>query len=107
METVIGLNLNHHDTCIFTKSIGGEGLREFKKFIDDTLRDAVRLITLRLEDRRLLGAINPWNYANCFRGISVRNNEYLLAYNERTTSKKWVQLRFLSVIGADVDQLSN
>lgn len=53
METIISLNLNHHDTCIFMKSIGSEGLREFKKFIDDTLRDAVRLVTLRLEDHRL------------------------------------------------------
>ena len=53
METVIGLNLNHHDTCLFTKSIGGEGLPEFNKFIHETLNNAVHLVALRLEDRRL------------------------------------------------------
>ncbi|KAI1078974.1 tetratricopeptide repeat domain-containing protein [Whalleya microplaca] len=49
METVIGLNLNHHDTCIFTKSVGGEGLPEFNKFIYETLHDGVHLAELRLE----------------------------------------------------------
>lgn len=53
METVIGLNLSHTDICLFTKSIGGEGLPEFNKFIYETLRDAVHLVSLRLEDRRL------------------------------------------------------
>lgn len=53
METVIGLNLNHHDTCLFTKSVGGEGLPEFNKFIYETLNDAMHLVALRLEDRRL------------------------------------------------------
>lgn len=53
METVIGLNLSHHDTCIYTKSIGGEGLHEFNNFIYETMRDAVALVTLRLEDRKL------------------------------------------------------
>ncbi len=52
METVLGLNLSHHDSCLFTKSAGGEGLSEFNKFIDKTLRDAEQLIALRLEDRR-------------------------------------------------------
>ncbi|KAL2833318.1 tetratricopeptide repeat domain-containing protein [Aspergillus cavernicola] len=51
METVIGLNLNHHDTCLFTKSVGGEGLPEFNKFVQETLHDAMRLIALRLEDQ--------------------------------------------------------
>ncbi|KAI5460821.1 tetratricopeptide repeat domain-containing protein [Mariannaea sp. PMI_226] len=51
METVIGLNLNHHDTCLFTKSVGGEGLPEFNKFVYETLNDAVRLVALRLEDQ--------------------------------------------------------
>ncbi|TVY21056.1 hypothetical protein LARI1_G001255 [Lachnellula arida] len=51
METVVGLNLNHHDTCLFTKSVGGEGLPEFNKFINETLHDAVHLIALRLEDQ--------------------------------------------------------
>lgn len=53
METVIGLNLNHHDTCLFTQSVGGEGLREFKIFIHESLHNAVHLVALRLEDRRL------------------------------------------------------
>lgn len=51
METVIGLNLNHHDTCLFTKSAGDEGLPEFNKFIYETLYDAVHLVALRLEDQ--------------------------------------------------------
>ncbi|PGH27938.1 hypothetical protein AJ80_00192 [Polytolypa hystricis UAMH7299] len=51
METVIGLNLNHHETCLFTKSVGGEGLPEFNKFIYETLHDAMRLVALRLEDQ--------------------------------------------------------
>lgn len=53
METVIGLSLNHYDTCLFTKSYGGEGLPEFNKFIHETLKDAEHLVALRLEDRRL------------------------------------------------------
>ena len=52
METIIGLNLNHHDTCLFTKSMGGEGLPEFNKFIYEALHDAVHIIALRLEGRR-------------------------------------------------------
>ncbi|CAG8278644.1 unnamed protein product [Penicillium salamii] len=51
METVIGLNLNHHDICLFSKSVGGEGLLEFNKFIHETLHDAVHLVALRLEDQ--------------------------------------------------------
>jgi hypothetical protein len=54
METVIGLNLDHYDTCLFTKSVGGEGLPEVNRFVLETLHDAVRLVALRLEDRRLL-----------------------------------------------------
>lgn len=53
METVIGLNLNHHDLYLFSKSVGGEGLLELNKFIHETLHDAVHLVALRLEDRRL------------------------------------------------------
>lgn len=53
METVIGLNLNHNDICLFTKSVGGEGLPEFDKFIHDTLIDAEHLVALRLRDRKL------------------------------------------------------
>lgn len=53
METVIGLNLNHHDTCIFTNSIGDEGLSELDQFIHQTLLDAEHLVALRLRDRRL------------------------------------------------------
>ncbi|CZS99207.1 uncharacterized protein RCO7_00500 [Rhynchosporium graminicola] len=51
METIIGLNLDHHDTCLFTKSMGGEGLPEFNQFIHKTLNDAVHLVALRLEDQ--------------------------------------------------------
>ncbi|KAI0441439.1 tetratricopeptide repeat domain-containing protein [Xylaria telfairii] len=51
METVIGLNVNHHDACFFTRSLGGEGLLEFNKFIRETLRDAVNLVALRYEDQ--------------------------------------------------------
>jgi hypothetical protein len=53
METVIGLNVDHHDTCLFTKSVGGEGLPELNKFIYETLDNAVHLVARRLEDRRL------------------------------------------------------
>ena len=53
METVIGLNLNHHETCLVTKSVGGEGLPEFNNFIYRTFHDAVHLVALRLEDRML------------------------------------------------------
>jgi hypothetical protein len=54
METVIGLNLNHHDICLFTKSVGEEGLPEFNKYMHETLRDAAQLVAIRLEDRRFL-----------------------------------------------------
>lgn len=52
METILGLNLNHRDICLFTKSMGGEGLTEFNEFVHETLHDAVHLIALRIEDRR-------------------------------------------------------
>ncbi|OQE22153.1 hypothetical protein PENFLA_c013G10931 [Penicillium flavigenum] len=51
METVIGLNINHHDTCLFTQSVGGESLPELNKFLYKTLHDGARLIALRLEDQ--------------------------------------------------------
>ncbi|KAF2009119.1 tetratricopeptide repeat domain-containing protein [Aaosphaeria arxii CBS 175.79] len=51
IETVIGLNLNHHNTCLFTKSVGSEGLPEMNKFIQKTLEDAMQLVALRLEDQ--------------------------------------------------------
>jgi hypothetical protein len=53
METVIGLNLNHHDACLSTKSVGGEGLPELSKFIYETLHNAVHLVAHRPEYRRL------------------------------------------------------
>lgn len=53
METVVGLNLNHHDTCHFSKSVGGEGLQELVNFIYKTLHSAVHLVALRLEERKL------------------------------------------------------
>jgi len=86
METVIGLNLNHHNICLFTKTAGGEGLPGLNKFLNETLQDAVNLVALRLEDRKLRGC---WNYLvvslRFVRGISVRNYERLLAHNERDT----------------------
>jgi hypothetical protein len=51
MEAVIGLNVNHYDTCLFTKSAGGEGLHDFNDFIDETFRGAIRLVALRQQDR--------------------------------------------------------
>ncbi|KGO69642.1 Tetratricopeptide-like helical [Penicillium italicum] len=50
METVIGLNLNHHGTCIFTQSAGGESLPELNKFLLKTLNEAAPLMSLRLDD---------------------------------------------------------
>lgn len=84
METIIGLNVDHHETCLFTKSLGGEGLLDLNKFIRETLQDAVQLVALRHEDRELY---LPWtvscdaNY--CRRGISVRDHECLLSNYER------------------------
>ncbi|KAF9243340.1 hypothetical protein DTO006G1_363 [Penicillium roqueforti] len=51
METVIGLNLNHHDTCLFTQSVGGESLPEFNNFVYNTLRAAARLFAIQLKDQ--------------------------------------------------------
>ncbi|KAF2709353.1 tetratricopeptide repeat domain-containing protein [Pleomassaria siparia CBS 279.74] len=51
METVVGLNLDHYDTCIFTKSVGGEGLRELNEFVHRILVDAVQLVALRLKEQ--------------------------------------------------------
>lgn len=53
METVVGLNLDHQNTCIFTKSVGDEGLRELNEFMHKVLIDAVQLVALRLRERRL------------------------------------------------------
>lgn len=52
-ETVIGLNLNHQNTCLFTKSVGGEGIPGLNKFLNETLQDAADLVAIRLEDRKL------------------------------------------------------
>lgn len=53
MEIVIGLNLNHHDTCLFTKSAGGEGLALFNNFISKTFHGAADLVARRFEDCKL------------------------------------------------------
>jgi hypothetical protein len=53
METVVGLNLDHYNTCIFTKSVGGEGLRELNEFIHKVMVDAVQVVAHRLRERRL------------------------------------------------------
>ncbi|PYH33080.1 esterase/lipase family protein [Aspergillus neoniger CBS 115656] len=52
METVIGLNINHHEICLFTKSAGNEGIPELEKFVHDTLNDAMLLVAFRLKDPR-------------------------------------------------------
>jgi hypothetical protein len=46
---VIGLNLDHEETCLFTENLGDEGLPEFTKFLHEALLDAVNLVALRLE----------------------------------------------------------
>lgn len=53
METVIGLNLDHHNTCRFTESVGGEGLRELNEFMHKVLVNSVQLVAIRLRERRL------------------------------------------------------
>jgi hypothetical protein len=53
METVVGLNLDHHNTCVFTESVGGEGLRELNEFMHKVIVDAVQLVALRRRERRL------------------------------------------------------
>ncbi|GAD96164.1 tetratricopeptide repeat domain-containing protein [Paecilomyces variotii No. 5] len=51
LETVFGLNLNHHDMCLFTKSTDGEGLPELRNFIYDTMQDAENLVSRRLDEQ--------------------------------------------------------
>jgi hypothetical protein len=46
---VIGLNLDHEETCLFTENLGDRGLPELTKFLHETLLDAVNLVALRLE----------------------------------------------------------
>ncbi|EER42224.1 tetratricopeptide repeat domain-containing protein [Histoplasma capsulatum H143] len=75
METVIGLNLNHHDTCLFTQSVGGEGLREFKNFIHESLHNAVHLVALRLEDLEQLEPTEWWPSNNATQWPSNRATE--------------------------------
>ena len=50
METLTGLNLNHHDMCLFNKTAGGEGLPALNKFLSETLQHAVNLVALRTND---------------------------------------------------------
>ncbi|RQM08657.1 hypothetical protein DH86_00000378 [Scytalidium sp. 3C] len=52
-EEIVGLNLNHNDTCLFTKSVGGEGLTKLNNFVYKTFHDAVHLVASRFEDCRL------------------------------------------------------
>ncbi|OAA66342.1 tetratricopeptide repeat protein [Akanthomyces lecanii RCEF 1005] len=51
LESVIGLNLNHHDTCLFTKSFDSEGLSQLRQFVCETLAEAPKLVDMRLEDQ--------------------------------------------------------
>ncbi|KAM5487384.1 hypothetical protein MaudMau93_004652 [Microsporum audouinii] len=48
IETAIGLDLNHHNTCHFTKTPGGEGLTELNDFFHKVQRNAVNPVALRL-----------------------------------------------------------
>ncbi|PYH63839.1 uncharacterized protein BO88DRAFT_439071 [Aspergillus vadensis CBS 113365] len=75
METVIGLNINHHDSCLFTKSAGNEGIPELEKFVHDTLHDAVLLVAFRLEDRILRSIENSCYQANGPVGVARCNDE--------------------------------
>lgn len=89
METIIGLNLSHSNTCLFTKTVGGEGLPALKKFLTETLQDGVHLVTLRLEDRKSSKSRTYFNSgAERYRGVSVRYNERLLADDERDTIQR-------------------
>ncbi|OBR14340.1 Tetratricopeptide repeat domain-containing protein [Colletotrichum higginsianum IMI 349063] len=67
LETVIGLNLDHHETCLFTKSRGAEGLTELNKFIHNTMLDAKHLVALRLKDltncSMMLMVLEEYQYA--------------------------------------------
>ncbi|CAG8410489.1 unnamed protein product [Penicillium salamii] len=91
METVIGLNLNHHDICLFSKSVGGEGLLEFNKFIHETLHDAVHLVALRVEDLEQLELAElPSNRAT--EGTSLSGFEPVYPTTSNTESWKSLHL---------------
>ncbi|OJI83375.1 hypothetical protein ASPTUDRAFT_44741 [Aspergillus tubingensis CBS 134.48] len=75
METVIGLNINPHDVCLFTKSAGNEGIPELEKVVHDTLHDAVLLVAFRLEDRRLRSIEYLCHHANGPRREARCNDE--------------------------------
>ena len=51
METVVGLNLDHHNICVFTESVGSEGLQELNEFVHKVSVDAVQLVALRLREQ--------------------------------------------------------
>lgn len=85
METVIGLNLNHRDSCLFAKTVDGEGINKFTKQI---VENAEHLVALRLEDRRFMKPCKKQKkWTNRLRGIPIRNDELLRPYNERNTSQ--------------------
>ncbi|TVY55719.1 putative disease resistance protein [Lachnellula cervina] len=99
METVVGLNLNHHDTCLFTKSVGGEGLPELNKFINETLHDAVHLIALRLEDLERLeltewqsNQATEWPSNRATEGTSHSGFELVYPTTPNTEVRKTLQL---------------
>ncbi|ATY63318.1 hypothetical protein A9K55_008959 [Cordyceps militaris] len=84
LESVVGLNLSHHETCLFTKSLDSQGVSQLRQFVCETLSGASQLVALRLEDRE--------NYhpstsdilltSDCSRGISVRDNELVFSNYE-------------------------
>lgn len=64
--------------------MGGEGLPELNKFVYETLQDAARLVALRLEDcRSQRHKLQRDENTDSLSGVSVRDHERLLAYNER------------------------
>ena len=52
LETIVGLNVNHHDACIFTRSLCGGGLKMLNQFAKETFSDASQLVQFRFEARR-------------------------------------------------------
>ncbi|KAM0806780.1 putative Tetratricopeptide repeat domain-containing protein [Seiridium cardinale] len=91
METVIGLNVNHQDTCLFTKSQSGEGLPEFNKFVSETLHDAARLVALRLEDLEQL-ELTEWPTNRATEGTSYAGFEMVYPTTPNTQIRKTLHL---------------
>ncbi|KAJ5948681.1 hypothetical protein N7454_001988 [Penicillium verhagenii] len=80
METVIGLNLDHFETCLFAKSIDGEGLSDLNKFIEKTLNEAGTLVAMRLEE-------NEYQYAT-ISAYSPTMSELQLNFEQQELTQK-------------------